>query len=402
MSRHKLNLLDRSAFAALSLHEKNAYLQNVVKEIQAVRGEPYVPLDKDALSRLRRFYSRRSFADLRLNSVKDDGLRQSFSSLAESIHLGEVKRVITHEAPSSPRPVSRPAPLDDDQLMFFVPAVHDAPVKDDLNLMDIAPFSLSKTVKDRVLRYELKDSIVTIEGGADVGLATAYDYDIFINMVSHLTAEVREYTIARNKGLRPNVPARIYRPSATELLKFCRRSLGGKQYLELEKSLDRLQATRVKITNLNEGKRRETESFPLIGRFRVVSRTQQDRIDQVEIEIPTWVYDGVVSPDGRPSILTLNPAYFLIARPLGKYLYRLARRTAGDGEAFYRIDDVHTRSGSSLSATKFRKTLEQLVEDCKADPLPDYDLEIRPGTNGKILYMQKRKMDAATQTALPV
>ena len=90
MSRYKLNLLDRSAFAALSLHEKNAYLQNVVKEIQAVRGEPYVPLDKDALSRLRRFYSRRSFADLRLNSVKDERLRQSFSSLAESIHLGEV------------------------------------------------------------------------------------------------------------------------------------------------------------------------------------------------------------------------------------------------------------------------------------------------------------------------
>jgi plasmid replication initiation protein len=391
MSRHKLTLLDRAAFAALSLHEKNAYLQSIVKEIQTARGEPFQALDKDALSRLRRFYSRRSFADLRLETIKEEGLRSALGGWGEAIHMGEVKKAITHEAPSAPRPIIRPAPLDDDQLMFFVPAVHDAPVKDDLNLMDIAPFSLSKTVRSGVLRYELKDSIVTIEGGADVGLATAYDYDIFINMVSHLAAEVRDYHISQKKGLRPDLPARVYRPSAAELLKFCRRNLGGKQYLELEKALDRLQATRIKITNLNDGKRRETEAFPLIGRFKVVSRTVQDKIDQVEIEIPGWVYEGVVTPHGKPSILTLNPDYFLIARPLAKFIYRLARKAAGEGEAFYRVEDLHYRSGSKLPRHKFNQALEQLVEATKMEPLPDYDLELRKGERGPVLYMQNRK-----------
>ncbi|WP_061979092.1 replication initiator protein A [Aureimonas sp. AU20] len=396
MSRHKLDLLAREAFAALSLHEKNAYLQGVVKEIQTARAEAFEPLDKDALSRLRRFYSRRSFADLQLEKIANERLRAAMGKWGEAIHLGEVQKAITHEAPSQVRPIKRAAPLDDDQLSFFVPTVHDAPVKDDLNLMDIAPFSLSKTVKGGVLRYELKDSIVTIEGGAEVGLATAYDYDIFINMVSHLAAEMRDYGIAQKKGLRPTIPARVYRPAAAELLKFCRRDLGGKQYLELEKALDRLQATRIKITNLSDGKRRETEAFPLIGHFKVVSRTVQDKIDQVEIEIPGWVYEGVVTPSGKPSILTLNPDYFLIARPLAKFIYRLARKTAGEGEAFYRVDDVHVRSGSRLPPHKFAQALERLVEGTKEDPLPDYNLELRKGDRGQVLYMSKR-LDTMTE-----
>jgi len=400
MSRHKLDLLARDAFADLSLHEKNAYLQGVVKEIQTARGEAFEPLEKDALSRLRRFYSRRSFADLQLEKIANERLRAAMGKWGEAIHLGEVQKAITHEAPSQPRPTKRAAPLDDDQLSFFVPTVHDAPVKDDLNLMDIAPFSLSKTVKGGVLRYELKDSIVTIEGGAEVGLATAYDYDIFINMVSHLAAEMREYGIAQKKGLRPDIPARIYRPAAAELLKFCRRDLGGKQYLELEKALDRLQATRIKITNLSDGKRRETEAFPLIGHFKVVSRTVQDKIDQVEIEIPGWVYEGVVTPHGKPSILTLNPDYFLIARPLAKFIYRLARKTAGEGEAFYRVDDVHVRSGSRLPPHKFAQALERLVEGTKDDPLPDYNLELRQGERGQVLHMRKR-LDLTNETDSP-
>jgi plasmid replication initiation protein len=395
MSRHKLDLLTREAFAALSLHEKNAYLQSVVKEIQAARAEEPLPLEKDALSRLRRFYSRRSFADLKLESIKIEAMKSALSGLAEAIHLGEVKKAITHEAPSQPRPITRAAPIDDDQLMFFVPAVHDAPVKDDLNLMDIAPFSLSKTVRGGVLRYELKDSIVTIEGGAEVGLATAYDYDIFINMVSHLAAEMRDFHISQKKGLRPAIPARVYRPAAADLLKFCRRDLGGKQYLELEKALDRLQATRIKITNLSDGKRRETEAFPLIGRFKVVSRTLQDKVDQVEIEIPQWVYDGVVTPNGKPSILTLNPDYFLIARPLAKFIYRLARKAAGEGEAYYRVEDLHYRSGSRLPPHKFTLALEQLVTASRQDPLPDYDIELRKGDRGVVLHMRHRKGPAS-------
>lgn len=388
----KTKLKPRAEFSALTLHEKNAYLQSVAAEVAYARGEPPATLNKDALSRIRRFYSRRSFADLRLEEMGEgDVMRRVLTNLAETIRAEEIRKVVTHEMPArEPAPLVREPPLDDAQLAFFVPSVHDAPIKDDFNLMDIAPFALSKKAGEGVIRYELKDSIITVEGGADVGLATAYDYDIVISMISHLAEATRNYRIDASKGLRPDLPARTYRPAAAEILKFCRRDLGGKQYLELERALDRLQATRIKITNLSTStKRRETEAFPLIGRYKVVSRTAQDRIDQVEIDIPNWVYQGIVKPEGKPSILTLNPDYFLITRPIAKFLYRLARKAAGQTEARYGIAELHKRSGSKLPRHKFRRAVQDIVE--APVPLPDYDLSIVEGEREPLLRMTSRK-----------
>lgn len=396
MAPLKLNLKTREAFADLSLHEKNAYLQDVADQIADARKDDRIVLDKDALSRLRRYYSRRSMADLRLDEMGGP-LAKSFRGIAEAIRSDEVQKLVGHEVPtrqSTRRPNSRPAPIDDAQLMFFVPSVHDAPLKDDFNLMDIAPFSLSKSGGQGVIRYELKDSVITIEGGAEVGIATAYDYDVVINMISHLAEATRRYRIEEAKGLKPSIPPQVYRPAAAEILKFCRRDLGGKQYEDLERALARLQATHIRITNLKggEGKRdrRETESFPLIGRYKVVSRTNQDRIDQVEIEIPGWIYDGVVRPDGKPTILTLNPDYFLLSRPLARFIYRLARKAAGEGEAFYSLTELKKRSSSVLPMRKFRKAVEEIVENAQSLPLPDYNLELEDRGHDLILIMRKR------------
>ena len=290
MPKQKLHLLTRKEFAALgTLHDKNFYLQGIAKRLAEARGDEFVLLNRDSLSRLRRFYMRRSFADLRLEALGEGSLSDALRRLADAIHGDEMQKVIKHEMPSKLPVIVRTAPSDDAQMMFFVPNAHDAPVKDDVNLMDIAPFVLTKATREGIIRYELKDALITIEGGAEVGIATAYDYDIFINMVSYLAEQVRSYRIADKKGLRPGLPAYTYRPAAAEILKFCRRELGGKQYVELERALDRLQATRIKITNLGSDKRRETEAFPLIGRYKVVSRTARDKIEQVEIEIPEWV-----------------------------------------------------------------------------------------------------------------
>ncbi|UIY27908.1 hypothetical protein LZK76_36000 (plasmid) [Rhizobium leguminosarum] len=120
MASKKLNLKSREAFAELSLHHKNAYLQEVAGLIIAVRGEDPVELDKDALARLRRYYSRRSMADLRLNEVGGP-LRRTFESLADGIRSDEVVTLLKHELPAPRRSAafSRPAPIDDAQLMFL-------------------------------------------------------------------------------------------------------------------------------------------------------------------------------------------------------------------------------------------------------------------------------------------
>lgn len=393
----RLELMPLDQFGALGLHEKNAYLQELADRFCGATGRPTLELTKDALSRLRRFYSRRSLADLKVSPEPTNALEQALRDLGEAVKLNERRPDIVGALKSElPAPVLREAPEDDSQLSFFVPSIYDAPLKDDVNLMDVAPFSLGKTKRGGEIRYELKDCIITIDGSASAGLATVFDYDIFLHMVTSLAEEARRYRLSQEKGLRTDAPARVYRPSSSHILKFCRRSSGGKQYKDLEAALDRLQGTRIKIVNLTGGSRREVVAMPLIQTFKVISKTTTGNIDQVEIGVPDWVYNGVVREKGNPQILTLNAEYFLITQGIGRFIYRLARRAAGKtGLARYGLKELHKRSGSMQSLPQFTYQVRKFVESTRVFPFPDYDLELVEGKREEILVMRERKPDAA-------
>ncbi len=399
MAAKSLNLKSREEFAGMLLYDKNAYLQEIAERFAAQEGREVIPLDKDALSRLRRYYLRRVWADLKLpKDPPTDPLQQALARLGDAIRMSDVQADITgalmQELPPA-RTVMRPAPIGDAQLMFFVPSVFDAPIKDDVNLMDVAPFSLSKRPRDGVIRYELKDSLITIEGGAETGLATVFDYDIFLNMVSYLAEEVRQFRIEESKGRRPTLPAKVYRPSTAHILKFCRRSDGGRQYEEIEQALRRLAKTSITISNLHGGKRRQVDTRPLIGEYKVVSTTSTGRVDEVEITIPDWVYMSVVKAEKVLPLLTLNPDYFLISSGLGRFIYRLARKAAGKGEAFYTVADLHKRSGSPQEMRFFLRDLKEFVSRTVAFPMPDYDIALTEGRNGPVLIMKRRAENSA-------
>ena len=105
-----------------------------------------------------------------------------------------------------------------------------------------------------------------------------FDYDIFLNMVSHLADEVRRFRIAESKGLRPSLPAKTYRPTGDANPQFCRRRGGGRQYEEIEDALRRTAKTSITITNLAGGKRRQVDTRPLFGEYRVVSKTSTGKV----------------------------------------------------------------------------------------------------------------------------
>ncbi|WP_242225215.1 replication initiator protein A [Shinella zoogloeoides] len=392
MKRSKLTLMSREQFSGLSLHEKNAYLQDLAKNFAAHNDREEQELDRDALSRLRRYYSRRVWADLKLDQLSDDPMSKALRSLGEAIRSQSLKEdvaaVLMQE--SKPKRILRPAPVEDTQLTFFVPTVYDAPIKDDVNLMDVAPFSLSKRANTGIIRYELKDSLITIEGGAESGLATVFDYDIFLNMVSHLADEVQRYRRDDAKGLRPSLPPKTYRPSASHILKFCRRSDGGKSYEDLEAALDRLSNTTIKVINLSNGRRRQVDSRPLISGYSVVSRTGANKIDLIEITIPDWVYLSVVNNERTVPLLTLHEDYFLISSGIGRFIYRLARKAAGQSEATYSIREIYKRSGSSQEYRKFSYDLREFVTRTQSFPMPDYDLTLQEGKDGPVLRMTRR------------
>lgn len=161
MGAVRLDLMSRESFAALSKADKDQYLQELTRRYCRASELPEVTLDKHALSRLRRFYARRSMAELQLDIYPDDDMGQALRRLAEAMksseRQGDVLAILKGE--TAPSPVMRPAPNEDAQFSFFVPSIHDAPLKDDLNLMDVAPFSISKGRRDGTIHYELKDGL---------------------------------------------------------------------------------------------------------------------------------------------------------------------------------------------------------------------------------------------------
>lgn len=403
MADDRLSFMPRAAFAELSLEQKNTYLQTLAEDFARRNDREYRLLDKPALSRLRRYYARRVWADLKLADAPDDDLNRALRRLAETIRDVDVRAdlsaALLQDLP--PSRLLRPAPNDDAQLMFFVPAIYDAPIKDDVNLMDVAPFSLGKTARNGVIRYELKDSLIVVEGGAEVGLATVFDYDIFLNMMSYLAEEVRRYRIAVEKGLRPTLPPKVYRPSTAQILKFCRRRNGGRQYEEIEAALHRLAKTTISVTNLAGGKRRRVDTRPLIGEYRVVSKTSSGKVDEIEIAIPDWVYLSVVKTEKVLPLLTLNPDYFLISSGLGRFIYRLARKAAGKTSAVYSVRELHKRSGSPQEFRKFLYDLRELVSRTQAFPMPDYELELGEQRDGPMLTMRRRQDGEGGRVAPP-
>ncbi|MBB3005325.1 plasmid replication initiation protein [Paraburkholderia tropica] len=297
--------------------------------------------------------------------------------------LADLKRT---DAPRA-TPVLRTPPSSDRQTDLFVHGLYDVSTKDAQSVMDVAVFRLSKKDKraGEVIRHELPDGYVEVSSGP-AGMASVWDYDIVLMAVSHLADAMNQYRAGKGSGM----PSRMFRPHASDILKFCRRGDGGKQASMLEGALDRLKTTNVKIvrsTTLEDGEPgRSAESQGLISDYRIVSSTSSGRIGVLEIEIPRWIYAEVTRSE-KPGILTVSDDYFLIEPGIGRFLYRLARRAAGTSQAKWSFRLIYERSASTGTLKKFTENLRKLIaEDC----LPEYSMAEEAGKEGPLLVMTYR------------
>ncbi len=294
----------------------------------------------------------------------------------------ERKETAAKAAPSS---VRKP-PSGDEQADFFVPSLYDVGGRDNRSIMDVAVFRLSKRDKraGEMIRYELPDGFVEVTAGP-YGMASVWDYDIVLMMVSHLTEAMNRYR--EGKG---DKPGRTFKPHVSDILKFARRGDGSRQVEEVEAALDRLKGTTVKTvrerTGANDRKMRQTEAEGLINRYSVLSRTDSGRVSAVEIEAPQWIYQEIVGGK-QPDVLTVHPDYFLIDPGIGRFVYRLARRSAGKGAAKWSFQTIYKHSGSTGTFSKFRENLRKII---RANDLPEYALREEPGQSGPQLIMTHR------------
>lgn len=280
--------------------------------------------------------------------------------------------------------------VTEEAVDFFISA-DGFSTKDSRHFMDVALFRMSKRENraGEVIRYDLAEGYVEVKAGPD-GMASIWDYDIVLMLISHLTESMNLY----KKG-RGAMPSRLFTPHVSDILEFCRRGDGGGQSERIESALDRLKGTTIKSVFHRSSKNskrvmREVKSESLISGYRVLSVTASGRVNRVEIEVPSWIYKEIIDNHGS-AVLTVNQDYFLIDSAIARFIYRLARRTAGANRAKWGFKTIYERSGVTCFK-EFCRTLRNLI---RSDNLPEYHLYEEAGLSGPQLIMTRRGKDSS-------
>lgn len=261
------------------------------------------------------------------------------------------------------------------------PGLDYTSTRDCQTLMQMALYRLSKkqTRVGEMLTYRFPDGYVEVSAGA-YGMATVWDYDIVLLLVSHLM-----YATDRYRDGVGEKPGKVFRVKVGQILRFTRRGIGSRQIIEVEAALERLQSTTIKRVRKN-GKFLKVSGQGLIARYEVVSRTDTKKIKSVEIEAPAWLYNEVVN-SRRPQVLKVHPDYFLLKSGIARFIYRQARSAAGRDTATWSFQLLYERSGSSGAQTKFFHNLRCLIQ---SDSLPEYSIQEEAGRSGPQLVMKRR------------
>lgn len=247
---------------------------------------------------------------------------------------------------------------------LFLTVIADAPFRDQLDLMSVPIVSLSKARRTKPIVFKRGDIAVEASAPAHIGIATIWDLDFLLWAISQLNEAV-------NRGETP--PATIKAP-AYDILRAVKRGTGGKDYQALREALDRLKATTIRTTIRAEGKRGDT--FSLVEHVSW-AEDENGKPLGVSVTLPQWLYRAVL--DHR--VLSLDSRYFELTSGIGRWLYRLVRRQAGNRPDGWRwsMADLHERSGVTRDLKKFAFEVRKLAE---ANGLPEYWLTVYADVHG--------------------
>src|SRR4051812_13600150 len=167
------------------------------------------------------------------------------------------------------------------QLDLFVAFVGDVPLRDDKESMSVPLVSLSKGKRTAPIEWTSADGsrYVRVTANATYGMATIWDMDVLIWVVSQINA-----AIEAGKPVSPELHFQPY-----DMLKAIDRGVSGKQYKELEATLNRLAGTLVETNIRTEGNRRKS-TFHLLERWDHDTDDITERSKGLKLTLPQWVY----------------------------------------------------------------------------------------------------------------
>ncbi len=268
-------------------------------------------------------------------------------------------------------------------LTFSICAIPDLAIKDDMATMEAAVFTLATKRDLRVWRWTSSDGKKSIEVAPSAyGRATMHDKDLLIYIESHLVA-------AFNRG---ETPSRTVSFSGYHYLKVTGKNTWSDDYRRIKQTLDRLRGTTIK-TNIKTGGREITTSFGLIDAWTVIEAGKEDeRKGAICVTISEWLYNAIKASE----ILTLNPAYFQLRKPLERRMYEIARKHAGrQGLWEIGFETLRSKCGSTVErARQFRAEVSKIAA---ADNLPDYRVTVTAA--GKVRFISRDPAQVAKRLA---
>ncbi|MEP1079157.1 replication initiator protein A [Leptolyngbya sp. PL-A3] len=273
--------------------------------------------------------------------------------------------------------VTRKPPPHDAQLDLFTAVFTDIATRDTQDTMEVPFLSLSKKPRFTPITYKSDTTEITVSGGAPFGIATIWDWDLIMWLLS----QVRE---SLDQGENASRKIRFHPHS---FLKAARRACGGVQYQRLDDAIKRLKNTTV-VTTLR-AKRGKTVMFSWLE-YGELERDEQGRIQYATVVLPEWLFEAV--SDNR-LVLSLHPDYFLLTGGIERWLYRFIRKQAGSNRAGWGwyFQTLYERSGSTQRFSDFVIALREIAGK---QTLLDYTLIVQEKDGREYLHA-KRGVDIA-------
>lgn len=261
---------------------------------------------------------------------------------------------------------------------LFICDVADAVLKDIMPQMEHPFYSLSKKPETNIRRYEHNGNWIEVIPSVK-GLATIYDKDILIYAISQIMAKL-------NRGEQVSQKVRI---TSRELLMFCNRGTSGRDYIALQESLDRIDGTRIRTNIRVSEDESDWHAFGLVNSASTRRKNGFDgRLIWCEVELSDWVFNAIKDND----VLTLNPDYFRLRKPIERRVYELARKHCGQQKQFIiGLDTLHKKSGSQGGLREFRRNIKSIS---LTNHLPDYLIDFDPLTDNVIFKNRGEWWDA--------
>ena len=267
-----------------------------------------------------------------------------------------------------------------DQPDLFLPTISDVRTRDIRDFMSHNWFSLSKKKRTEPIHHQVGDNWVRIRGTQEFGIATVYDQDVLLFLISNLQERIDSgqpidtrdqlfsiYDFAKFRGLSAN-------------------KISGATYLDIKAALQRLTSTTVETDIRGSG----WGIFPLLS-----GATQRD-VDTIKgpvfdthyfrVQLPPFIFDAVVR---ERQVLSFSREYFSIRGALRRFLFLYARKSIGNNKSEWK-ESIHTfmPKTATLSSTKeFRRMIRAMTDK----PVLNYTVRLDDDDNIIFRDHKKRK-----------